>query len=58
LFTDIVASTSIAADLGDSRWRDLLDRHHTAIRQQLERFRGTEVDTTGDGFLATFDEPA
>jgi class 3 adenylate cyclase len=58
LFTDIVASTSIAADLGDSRWHDLLDRHHTAIREQLERFRGTEVDTTGDGFLATFDGPA
>src|SRR5262249_24365693 len=58
LFTDIVASTERAAELGDRKWHDLLDRHHTAVREQLERFRGNEVDTAGDGFLATFDGPA
>jgi class 3 adenylate cyclase len=57
LFTDIVASTEWAARLGDGRWRDLLDRHDRAIRQQLGVFRGREVDTAGDGFLATFDGP-
>jgi class 3 adenylate cyclase len=44
--------------LGDSRWRDLLDKHHATIRSNLARFRGHEVKTTGDGFLATFDGPA
>jgi len=58
LFTDIVASTERAAELGDRKWHDLLDRHHTAVREQLERFRGNEVDTAGDGFPATFDGPA
>jgi class 3 adenylate cyclase len=58
LFTDIVGSTARAAELGDRRWRDLLDRHHTAVRRELERGRGREVDTAGDGFLATFDGPA
>ncbi len=58
LFTDIVGSTEKAAALGDQRWRDLLDRHHAAIRRNLARFRGREVKTTGDGFLATFDGPA
>jgi class 3 adenylate cyclase len=58
LFTDIVGSTERAAGLGDRRWRQLLEAHHTAVRQQLERFRGREVDTAGDGFLATFDGPA
>jgi class 3 adenylate cyclase len=58
LFTDIVGSTETAAALGDRRWRDLLDRHHAAIRDNLARFRGREVKTTGDGFLATFDGPA
>jgi pimeloyl-ACP methyl ester carboxylesterase len=58
LFTDIVASTEKAAALGDQRWRDLLDNHHATIRRNLARFRGREVKTTGDGFLATFDGPA
>jgi pimeloyl-ACP methyl ester carboxylesterase len=58
LFTDIVGSTERAAELGDRRWRDLLGAHDTAVRRELERFRGNEVDTAGDGFLATFDGPA
>jgi class 3 adenylate cyclase len=58
LFTDIVGSTKKAAALGDQRWRDLLDNHHATIRRNLARFRGHEVKTTGDGFLATFDGPA
>ncbi|RXG98876.1 adenylate/guanylate cyclase domain-containing protein [Bradyrhizobium vignae] len=58
LFTDIVGSTEKAAALGDQRWRDLLDGHHATIRRNLARFRGHEVKTTGDGFLATFDGPA
>jgi class 3 adenylate cyclase len=58
LFTDIVGSTEKAAELGDRRWRELLDNHHTTIRRNLERFRGREVKTTGDGILATFDGPA
>lgn len=57
LFTDIVGSTEWAARLGDGRWRDLLDRHDHTIRQQLAVFRGREVATAGDGFLATFDGP-
>ncbi|HET6770303.1 MAG TPA: adenylate/guanylate cyclase domain-containing protein, partial [Actinomycetota bacterium] len=57
LFTDIVGSTEHAAELGDRRWRDLLDRHDEAIRRALARFRGREIDTAGDGFLATFDGP-
>jgi len=58
LFTDIVGSTERAAELGDRRWRDLLAAHDAAVRRELERFRGREVDTAGDGFLATFDGPA
>ena len=58
LFTDIVGSTEKAAALGDSRWRNLLDKHHATIRSNLARFRGHEVKTTGDGILATFDGPA
>jgi class 3 adenylate cyclase len=58
LFTDIVASTAKAAELGDARWRELLDAHHAVIRRQLVRFRGTEIDTAGDGFFASFDGPA
>jgi class 3 adenylate cyclase len=58
LFTDIVGSTDTAAVLGDQRWRDLLEKHHATIRRNLVRFRGHEVKTTGDGFLATFDGPA
>lgn len=58
LFTDIVGSTSRAVELGDRRWRSLLEQHHATVRRELGRFRGNEVDTAGDGFLATFDGPA
>src|SRR5947207_950708 len=58
LFTDIVGSTNQAARLGDRRWKDLLSEHHDAVRRQLAAFRGTERDTAGDGFMATFDGPA
>jgi len=58
LFTDIIGSTQKAAALGDRRWRDLLNNHHAAIRRNLVHFRGHEIKTTGDGFLATFDGPA
>src|SRR5207248_4662731 len=47
-----------AKDLGDRRWRELLDEHHAVVRRELTRFRGREVDTAGDGFFATFDGPA
>jgi class 3 adenylate cyclase len=57
LFTDIVGSTRQATKLGDRRWRDLLELHHERIRKELERFRGHELDTAGDGFLASFDGP-
>jgi class 3 adenylate cyclase len=57
LFTDIVDSTTLAARMGDRRWRDLLDQHHALMRVQLERFGGREVSTTGDGFFASFDRP-
>jgi class 3 adenylate cyclase len=58
LFTDIVGSTERAAQLGDGRWRGLLDEHNELVRRELERWRGTEVKTIGDGFLVTFDGPA
>ena len=58
LFTDIGDSTRLATELGDRAWRDLLESHHAAVRRQLERFRGREIDTAGDGFFATFDGPA
>jgi pimeloyl-ACP methyl ester carboxylesterase len=58
LFTDIVGSTERAAGLGDRRWRDLLESHHALVRRELGLFRGREIDTAGDGFLATFDGPA
>jgi class 3 adenylate cyclase len=58
LFTDIVGSTERATEVGDRRWRELLEAHHRAVRRQLERFRGREIDTAGDGFLASFDGPA
>ena len=58
LFTDIVGSTSRAAELGDKRWRELLEEHNATVRRSLERFQGTEIDRAGDGFLATFDGPA
>jgi len=58
LFTDIVQATERAAALGDHEWRQLLARHHTLVRRELSRFRGREIDTAGDGFLAAFDGPA
>jgi class 3 adenylate cyclase len=58
LFTDIVDSTKRAAEMGDRRWRDLLARHNTVMRTEINRFRGRAVKSTGDGFLATFDGPA
>jgi class 3 adenylate cyclase len=58
MFTDIVGSTRQAAELGDRRWRELLEGHEAVVRRGLARHRGTEVKTTGDGFLATFDGPA
>jgi len=58
LFTDIVASTAKATQLGDRAWRELLERHHALIRRQLVRFRGAELDVAGDGFFARFDGPA
>jgi len=58
LFTDIVGSTERQAALGDRGWKDLIERHHAAIRTALDRWHGTENDTAGDGFYATFDGPA
>ena len=58
LFTDIGGSTTKAAEIGDIAWRDLLERHHSAVRAMLGRYRSREVDTSGDGFFATFDGPA
>jgi class 3 adenylate cyclase len=58
LFTDIVGSSERAASLGDRRWKDLLESHHSVIRHELALFRGREIDTAGDGFLAAFDGPA
>jgi class 3 adenylate cyclase/alpha-beta hydrolase superfamily lysophospholipase len=57
LFTDIVGSTARAAELGDRAWADLVQRHHALVRAQLDRFRGRELDTAGDGFFAAFDGP-
>jgi class 3 adenylate cyclase len=57
VFTDLVASTATATRLGDERWGEVLARHHGLIRQHLDQFEGREVKTTGDGFLATFDDP-
>ena len=58
LFTDIVGSSRLAAEVGDRAWRDLLAKHHAAVRRELAHFRGQERDTAGDGFFATFDGPA
>jgi pimeloyl-ACP methyl ester carboxylesterase len=58
LFTDIVDSTATAARVGDQSWRDLLHRHQSDVRHELDRWRGREIDTAGDGFLASFDGPA
>ncbi|MGH2679023.1 MAG: adenylate/guanylate cyclase domain-containing protein [Actinomycetota bacterium] len=58
LFTDVAGSTEKAAELGDRRWKALVEEHHRRVRGQLARYRGVEVDTAGDGFFATFDGPA
>jgi class 3 adenylate cyclase/pimeloyl-ACP methyl ester carboxylesterase len=58
VFTDIVGSTKRAAELGDGRWKDLLEAHRSIVRRELIRFEGREIDTTGDGFFAVFDGPA
>ncbi len=58
LFTDIVGSTAIAARLGDKAWQELLENHYERVRMELERYRGYEIKTTGDGFLAMFDGTA
>lgn len=58
MFTDLVASTERAAELGDRAWRELLAQHHALVRRELGRFRGEERDTAGDGFFTTFDGPA
>jgi pimeloyl-ACP methyl ester carboxylesterase len=58
LFTDIVGSTERLTQVGDQRWREMLDEHHRLVRRELERYRGHEIDTAGDGFLSTFDGPA
>jgi class 3 adenylate cyclase len=58
VFTDIVGSTQHAATLGDNRWHDLLDNHDNIVRHELERYRGREVNTAGDGFVATFTSPS
>jgi len=58
LFTDIVGATERVAQLGDSGWRQLLGQHHALVRRELAKFRGREIDTAGDGFLAAFDGPA
>jgi pimeloyl-ACP methyl ester carboxylesterase/class 3 adenylate cyclase len=58
VFIDIAGSTELAARVGDHRWRELLDGYYAAARRELTRFRGREIDTTGDGFFATFDGPA
>jgi class 3 adenylate cyclase len=58
LFTDIVGSTEKAVALGDSRWHQLIESHHQAVRREIDHFRGREIDTAGDGFFAAFDGPA
>lgn len=58
MFTDIARSTERAAEVGDRRWRELLDAYQAMVRRELGRFRGREIDTAGDGFLASFDGPA
>lgn len=58
VFTDIVQSSEVASRLGDRRWRELLEDHNSLVRRELERFRGRELDTAGDGFFAAFDGPA
>jgi len=58
LFTDIVGSTELVSQLGDQRWRRRIEEHDAIVRAGLTRWRGNEVKTSGDGFLATFDGPA
>lgn len=58
MFTDIVGSTQKQASLGDHGWKQLIERHHVVVREALERWRGVEIDTAGDGFYASFDGPA
>ena len=58
LFTDIVGATTLTERLGDSGWRELLQRHHSLVRRELKFFRGREIDTAGDGFFASFEGPA
>jgi class 3 adenylate cyclase len=58
LFTDVVGSTQKAVEMGDARWKEVLERQNVAARAMLARYRGNEVKTMGDGFLATFDGPA
>jgi class 3 adenylate cyclase len=58
LFTDVVDATKRAAEIGDRAWKELLNQHNLLVRQQLQRHRGREIDTAGDGFLAAFDGPA
>jgi class 3 adenylate cyclase len=58
LFTDLVSSTERAAALGDRSWRDVLTRHQAQVRSELARYRGTEIDSAGDGFFCRFDGPA
>ena len=57
LFTDVVGSAERAAVVGDRRWRELLEEHHRVVRRDLNRYRGVEVDTAGDGFFCRFDGP-
>ena len=58
LFTDVVGSTAIAAEMGNTRWIELVARHHRIVRRQIHQFGGREIDTAGDGFFVTFDRPA
>jgi class 3 adenylate cyclase len=58
LYTDVVDSTGRAAEVGDTRWKEAIDEHNRVVRASLARYRGKEVKTMGDGFLATFDAPA
>jgi class 3 adenylate cyclase len=58
MFTDIAGSTALAATLGDRRWRDAVERHNDIVRRAIDRYRGREIDTAGDGFFATYDGPA
>ncbi|MFI5035739.1 MAG: adenylate/guanylate cyclase domain-containing protein [Acidimicrobiales bacterium] len=58
LFTDVVDSTTLVSELGDAAWRELLSRHLESMRLELDRYRGYEINTTGDGLIATFEAPA